>query len=124
MYTSEQYEYMLKCREGLLWHWHQDTNADEVLRYLMDNGIVIARADKHEDLYELSQKGKAVLESHEKIQQKEHDAEHQRKNDAVQAKKNTAKEMHNNFIVTIFAHILEKLPVYVELAKKFIGSLR
>lgn len=61
LYTEEQYEYLRMCADGLIWEWFKDANGDEVLRFLMDEGLVAAREDIRENLLCLTQKGKIAL---------------------------------------------------------------
>lgn len=61
LYTEEQYEYLRMCADGLVWEWFKDANGDEVLRFLMDEGLVAAREDIRENLLCLTQKGKIAL---------------------------------------------------------------
>ncbi len=61
MYTEEQYEYLRMCADGLVWEWFKDSNGDEVLHFLMDEGLVAAREDIRENLLCLTQRGKIAL---------------------------------------------------------------
>lgn len=49
------------CAGGLVWNWFKDANGDEVLRFLMDEGLVAAREDIRKNMLCPTQKGKIVL---------------------------------------------------------------
>lgn len=64
MYTEEQYELMGELEAGLVWVWHQDECTDNILHYLMGEGLCQPREDIRTGWLELTQKGRAALEAY------------------------------------------------------------
>lgn len=83
MYTDYQYDMMERLENGLRWEWFQDPGGDEVLRFLLDQGICCAREDLAEGMLMLTQKGLVVLKEHRENNQQR----------AEQAAKDYAKEI-------------------------------
>ena len=62
--TREQIAMMERLEVGLVWEWHISQEEDDILRYLMDEGICRAREDIRPGLLHLAQKGRILLEAH------------------------------------------------------------
>lgn len=70
MYTLQQYQWMERFENGAVWHWHADPAADDVIRFLMDDGLLSSREDLGPGVLSLTEKGRSVLEA-----KRNHDAE-------------------------------------------------
>lgn len=141
-YTEEQYEYLQLCANGLIWEWFEDEYGDEILRFLMDEGLVISRVDIQDNLLCLSQKGKAALsEQAERKKQHMNNAPYQSErnhigeatqeaNDNVKTEKDIAKkfgERLHEYAVSIapvaVTRLLEHWGEAVDLIKKLVRAL-
>lgn len=69
--TEKQLSMLNRFQNGSVYHFWDDPQADEVVRYLMDNGLCIAREDIAPDMIMLTEKGKAVLDGENKRSNKE-----------------------------------------------------
>ena len=85
MYTEEQYELMGELEAGLVWVWHQDECTDNILHYLMGEGLCQPREDIRTGWLELTQKGRAALEAYRNRAAKK--AEQQAEKDAAESKR-------------------------------------
>lgn len=139
MYTEEQYEYLRMCADGLVWEWFKDANGDDVLHFLMDEGLITAREDIRENLLCLTQKGKAALA--EKAAQVNREAERRGSkgnvakeakpvDKPVKAEENVAEEKGkraHDYAVAIapvaVAQVLEHWRSLVDLIQKLIRAL-
>ena len=63
-YTNEQYRLMERLQSGIIWD-DLDEQEQEILRYLDDEKIAEPRAYIQGGLWVLSQKGQAILQTHE-----------------------------------------------------------
>ena len=70
MYTLQQYQRMERFENGAVWRWHADPAADDVIRFLMDAGLLSSREDLGPGVLSLTEKGRSVLEA-----KRNHDAE-------------------------------------------------
>lgn len=129
-YTKKQIEMLERCSTGLVWVWHRDERGDEILRFLMGEGLITPREDIQCGLLTLTQWGEAVLESENERQQKEKQqaaTQRQQENNAVKAEKNVAKEFGKDLFVAGFPQMLtygvEFLRGAIKLAQEFIRSL-
>ena len=62
--TNEQIKMMKQLEVGFCWEWHIRPKEDEVLRYLMDQGVCEAREDILSGWLQLSQKGCVLLDGY------------------------------------------------------------
>lgn len=62
--TKKQLEIMDKLEKGFAWEWHIHHEEDDVLRYLMEQGICRSREDIRSGWLELTQKGLVLLDAH------------------------------------------------------------
>ena len=129
-YTKKQIEMLERCSSGLVWIWHRDERGDEILHFLMDEGLIAPREDLQYGLLTLTQWGEAVLESENERQQKEKQqaaAQRQQEDNAVKAEKNVAKEMGKDLLVAGFPQMLtygaKFLRGAIKFAQEFIRSL-
>lgn len=139
MYTEEQYEYLRMCAGGLVWEWFKDANGDDVLHFLMDEGLITAREDIRKNLLCLTQRGKAALS--EKAAQVNREAERRGDkgnvaketkpvNKPVKAEENVAEEKGKrayDYAVAIapvvVTQVLEHWRNLVDLVQKLIRAL-
>lgn len=63
MYTLQQYQWMERFENGAVWRWHADPAADDVIRFLMDDGLLSSREDLGPGVLSLTEKGRSVLEA-------------------------------------------------------------
>ena len=63
MYTLQQYQWMERFENGAVWLWFADPAADDVIRFLMDGGLLSAREDLGPGVLSLTEKGRSVLEA-------------------------------------------------------------
>ena len=69
--TEKQFSMLKRFQHGEVYHFWNDPQTDEVVRYLMDNGLCTAREDIAPDMIMLTEKGKAVLDGENKRSNKE-----------------------------------------------------
>lgn len=62
--TREQIAMIERLEGGLVWEWHTNLEVDDILRYLMDEGICRAREDIRPGLLQLTQEGRILLDAH------------------------------------------------------------
>lgn len=60
--TTEQLSYLERCASGLVWTWHKIPSEDEILRFLIDEGLISPRVDIADDLIMITQKGLQTLQ--------------------------------------------------------------
>lgn len=86
-YTDEQYAIMEMLEGGLTWVFHRPGREyeDDMLRYLIGEGIAEAHVDIQDDYYTLSNPGRAVLAAFRKA--KAAKAEQQAKDADTEAKR-------------------------------------
>lgn len=77
-YTKKQIEMLERCSAGLVWIWHRDERGDEILHFLMDEGLIAPRDDIQYGLLTLTQRGEAVLENMDCSQDNQHEPNNQR----------------------------------------------
>lgn len=123
MYSKEQYRFMLKCKDGLIWTWFKDANADEVLRYLMDEGLVQPRQDIKEGMYKLTQKGISELENYKDVCREKAARKKQSAKNAVQAQKDSKRDFNRQFILVVISAVVEKLGVLCQICSQLVNSL-
>lgn len=139
LYTEEQYEYLRMCAGGLVWEWFKDANGDDVLHFLMDEGLITAREDIRKNLLCLTQRGKAALS--EKAAQVNREAERRGDkgnvaketkpvNKPVKAEENIAEEKgkraHDYAVAiapVVVTQVLEHWRNLVDLVQKLIRAL-
>lgn len=66
MYTGQQYRWMERFENGAVWLWFADPAADDVIRFLMNDGLLSAREDLGPGVLSLTEKGRSVLEAKRK----------------------------------------------------------
>ena len=123
MYSKEQYGFMLKCEDGIIWEWFENASGDEVMHYLMDEGLVQPRQDIEDGMYKLTQKGISELEGYKNICREKAARKKQSAKNAVQAQKDSKRDFNRQFILIVFSAVVEKFGVFVELGRKVINSL-
>lgn len=69
--TEKQFSMLNRFQNGEVYHFWNDPQTDEVVRYLIDNGLCTAREDIAPDMIMLTEKGKAVLDGENKRANKE-----------------------------------------------------
>lgn len=62
--TREQIAMLERLENGLPWRWHIRPKEDDILRYLMAQGLCRAREDIRPGLLQLTQEGCVLLEAH------------------------------------------------------------
>lgn len=63
-YAGTHYAMMENLENGLIWEWFRAPRQDEVLRFLVSEGIATARCDIQADFWTLTEKGRSVLATH------------------------------------------------------------
>lgn len=81
--TEKQFSMLKRFQRGEIYHFWNDPQTDEVVRYLMDNGLCTAREDIVPDMIMLTEKGKAVLAESEKEIRSNKEEEINNKNDSI-----------------------------------------
>lgn len=61
--TDNQMKMLNRLSRGVRWEWFCDPETDDLLRYLMQEGLCAAREDIAPGMLMLTQKGRAVLEA-------------------------------------------------------------
>lgn len=113
MYSKEHYEMLSRLEDGLVWIWHQDKGADEILRFLLDEGLCETRADIKPGWLQLTQKGRGILARSRADSQKEEKED----SIALETLDLARKEARSSKRLSIAALIISVLAVLVELFK-------
>lgn len=66
-YTPEHFSLMEILEDGLVWRFHRGNDRDDdLLRFLLSQGVVMADVRKCEDYYTLTEYGRSLLAQHRK----------------------------------------------------------
>lgn len=119
-YTEEQYKYLKLCDNGLMWEWFKNDNGDDVLHFLMDEGLVVGQ----HDAIRTTQTGKrelALLEYAQKQEAERKQAETEKAEaDSVKADENATKQFKRDLLVAAFG---SAFGIVAGLAVQFGGKL-
>lgn len=66
LFSEQHYKIMQTFLDGADYVFHIDADMDKSMRYLLEKKIIVPDCTKGPDYYELSDLGKAVLESYQK----------------------------------------------------------
>lgn len=106
MYSDKQYALLEKLEDGLVWEWHMDRDADEVLRFLMNEGIITPREDLKHGLLKLTQKGSAVLSEHRAELENLKKQADEKLQDKIEKKAEKKREHIFQIFLTVFGFVL------------------
>ena len=130
--SKQQVEHLRLCKDGIRWHWFLDRERDDVMHYLMDNGLVASRVDISDGLVLITQKSISELEQIENEEnidrQREQDKKKQAKSEAVKAEQYIAEERAHNVKIAglsaVLGGIFGNIQYLIELCLKLIRSFR
>lgn len=59
--TDEQIDCLRLFESGFVWHWHENSSSDRLVRFLLEQGLVDTRVDIAPGFHIISERGKIAL---------------------------------------------------------------